>query len=646
MKLQKAIFFNRAPFDRLEIDFENSKTVFVLSGINGKGKTTVLSYIADSLYELSKKAFFNEFEGRINKFYRVSSILDVLDKTMPSIVYLRYIYEDKQFDYVDFHGTDSKQLNEKIYNTAIYLDGKIPFKSIEWHLNNTPVVKLRSEDNNKEIVEIFSKCILTYFPAYRYEIPSYLNDPYKIDLKFKTNPIFSGYLPNKIEVTTSIDEIANRILDVILDDYVYKKNKTNKLNEILNLILKSKLSEDIQLGTCSRKNSAERISIIKVKDHKQIYPSIFAMSSGELALFSLFAELIKQDDNLNNGDFVNGDNEKDISNISGIVLVDEIEKHLHIKMQKEVLPQLIKLFPNLQFILTSHSPFLSLGLEESHLNYQINDFDKGATICEPQNNDLFKGVYDLFIAENEKYIKFYNDLSEKFKKSTRPLIITEGKTDWKHIKAAMKALKESLDIEFFEYVDDNLGGDDHLDSILKNYSKIPIERKIIGIFDRDNEHYINKFNCDKSYYSFNGNVFAFCIPKANENIYGEYTSIEHYYNKDNLLKKDERDHRLFLGNEFEKTGIGKDGKIFVKATKDNKIINKIERNGIIDDKVYNLLTDKAGNKNIAMSKNDFASKIYDSIINEKGDYAKDFDFKEFKKIFDVIRKIIEHSNKD
>ena len=41
---------------------------------------------------------------------------------------------------------------------------------------------------------------------------------------------------------------------------------------------------------------------------------------------------------------------------SGIVLVDEIEQHLHPKWQRTLLPTLSKLFPNLQFIVTTHSP--------------------------------------------------------------------------------------------------------------------------------------------------------------------------------------------------------------------------------------------------------------------------------------------------
>ena len=47
-----------------------------------------------------------------------------------------------------------------------------------------------------------------------------------------------------------------------------------------------------------------------------------------------------------------------VFNLPGIVLVDEIETHLHLALQKEVLPILTKLFPNVQWIITSHSPFV------------------------------------------------------------------------------------------------------------------------------------------------------------------------------------------------------------------------------------------------------------------------------------------------
>lgn len=52
-----------------------------------------------------------------------------------------------------------------------------------------------------------------------------------------------------------------------------------------------------------------------------------------------------------------------LSDIKGIVMVDEIDLHLHPKWQMTVLPRLAKALPNIQFILTSHSPLLVGSLE-------------------------------------------------------------------------------------------------------------------------------------------------------------------------------------------------------------------------------------------------------------------------------------------
>jgi len=52
------------------------------------------------------------------------------------------------------------------------------------------------------------------------------------------------------------------------------------------------------------------------------------------------------------------------SDISGIVLIDEIEQHLHPKWQRTVVHSLKRVFPNVQFITTTHSPLVALSVGE------------------------------------------------------------------------------------------------------------------------------------------------------------------------------------------------------------------------------------------------------------------------------------------
>ena len=42
----------------------------------------------------------------------------------------------------------------------------------------------------------------------------------------------------------------------------------------------------------------------------------------------------------------------------GVAIIDEIETHLHVALQRKILPFLTRLFPNIQFVVTTHSPFI------------------------------------------------------------------------------------------------------------------------------------------------------------------------------------------------------------------------------------------------------------------------------------------------
>jgi predicted ATP-dependent endonuclease of OLD family len=49
----------------------------------------------------------------------------------------------------------------------------------------------------------------------------------------------------------------------------------------------------------------------------------------------------------------------------GIVLIDEVETHLHLKLQRLIMPMLTRIFPNIQFIVTTHSPFVLSSLDNA-----------------------------------------------------------------------------------------------------------------------------------------------------------------------------------------------------------------------------------------------------------------------------------------
>jgi hypothetical protein len=53
------------------------------------------------------------------------------------------------------------------------------------------------------------------------------------------------------------------------------------------------------------------------------------------------------------------------SSISGAVLIDEIDAHLHVSLQRKIFPFLSELFPEVQFIVTTHSPFVLTSVNDA-----------------------------------------------------------------------------------------------------------------------------------------------------------------------------------------------------------------------------------------------------------------------------------------
>lgn len=646
LSLVKAIFINRAPFEHLELDFKE-RGINVLSAINGNGKTTILSHITDAFYELAKKVFHNEFEGRTNKYYRVSSSLYNLNPANPSYVYLRFEYNGEYIDYVDIRN----KCTEEQYNSVITLDSKIDYVQIRNALSNSNNIKFWLLNDKKKIKDIFSNSVLTYFPSYRYETPSYLNEPYNIKLDYAIKSKFEGYLENQIEVVSDLPTLVNWFLDVLLDMKLNEETRIfqdgNKILPItipsaektcvwdnLNKIVSSSLSSKhykgiVRLGIGTRNSGSTRIAIINDIPQKTsvcICPSIFNLSAGELSLISIFGEILHQADN----------NYKNIplKDINGIVLIDEVDKHLHITLQKEILPKLFELFPNIQFIVSSHSPFLNMGLADTMVERsQIIDLDNNGITCSPTNNDLYKEVYDMMIGENNQFAKKYYQLENTLKEIKKPLVITEGKTDIKFIQKAKEVLNlNDIDFEIIA-PDQQPDGDSNLQKMLEQLCKIKRPFPIIGIFDRDIEGTVKKIDIgDDKYKNYGNRVYAFCIPipKFREDNGQTKISIEYLFSDEEIKSPvDKIGHRLFLGTEFTRHSmVHNEYNNLTLSKPDGKGIDKIlENNG--GQAVYD-----ENDNNILAKKDDFANAVISGNIKISVE-----SWENFRPILEKIKKL-------
>ncbi|MCL1794929.1 MAG: AAA family ATPase [Oscillospiraceae bacterium] len=78
-----------------------------------------------------------------------------------------------------------------------------------------------------------------------------------------------------------------------------------------------------------------------------------------------------------------------------IVLIDEIETHLHVELQKRILPFLTKVFPNIQFIVATHSPFVITSLEKAIVYDLEKHIRLDGDLTEYSYTDIIEGYYDV-----------------------------------------------------------------------------------------------------------------------------------------------------------------------------------------------------------------------------------------------------------
>ncbi|NOK59072.1 MAG: RNA-directed DNA polymerase [Chloroflexi bacterium AL-W] len=218
-----------------------------------------------------------------------------------------------------------------------------------------------------------------------------------------------------------------------------------------------------------------------------------------------------------------------------------------------------------------------------------------------------------------------------------PLIVTEGKTDWKHLKIALSKLQsegifQNLNISFHEYEDNMEAGDNRIIQMCRDRALLPNNVITIFIFDRDNKEVIKKVTENgQEYKTWNNNVFSFAIPVPNHRTETPDVCIELYYRNEEITREDGNKRRLYLSREFNpESARNHDGSL--NCTDMNKIRDQRKVN-VIDSNIYN-----SSKENVALPKSDFA----DYILHQEENF-NDFDYTEFKAIFEIIQRIIQEN---
>jgi predicted ATP-dependent endonuclease of OLD family len=336
----------------LEIPLSNDvRQHLILTGKNGCGKTSLLL--------------------EINKF--LSKI------------------EDGNFPLYNSQKNTQKSYEQQLLNTNLNSENRLLFertiKSIQDWVSDFGGTQIKFSETENAIFDKYQKgeFLLAFFDSKRHthlNIPQGINKinlqkKYRLNEKANTN--FIQYIVNlKADRSFARDDNKAEIVDKIDKWFERLENSLKKIFDVDNLELRF-----------DRKTY--NFDIIADKNTPFNFNNL---SDGYSAIISIVTELLLRMEA----------HEVKSYDLEGIVLIDEIETHLHVDLQKKILPFLTEFFPKLQFIVTTHSPFVLSSLSN-------------ATICDLETRtvttDLSGYSYDTLLESYFKTDKYSEEIKSK-----------------------------------------------------------------------------------------------------------------------------------------------------------------------------------------------------------------------------------------
>lgn len=398
MEIKKLTLNNLGRFESLEVDFapteDNQSNVTVFIGNNGAGKTSILDALATSL---------SWFVARLRTEKGSGHAIDEL-----------YIIDNAPAASITLQLSDD-----------IQTDSEAAFLSYQWTLVKARKGRKSDKSSNlshlSKLVDNYrqqltdndsaSLPLIAYYPVER----SVLDIPLKIRNKHNFDQI-DGYdsalnqgvdfrrffewfreredIENEEQSRRSSRVITDHIEDFakiedILVDYnkkleKLKTNNTNVLNEtnknfekIITIIKTLESShQDKQLNAVRTAITAfmPNLSNIRVQRKPRLHMAVdkngkslnvMQLSQGEKSLMALVGDIARRlammNPELDNP--LHGD---------GIILIDEVDMHLHPSWQRNLVQRFTDTFPNCQIVLSTHSP-LVISDQKDILVYLLND---------------------------------------------------------------------------------------------------------------------------------------------------------------------------------------------------------------------------------------------------------------------------------
>lgn len=277
----------------------------IITGKNGSGKTVLLNAISDFLESIKNDASMGFLNYKKSLDFHLKQKEQITDQQQKMLI---------------------NQTIESWQKTIDALYGKVEIES----------------DNLADVIEKYQKgnFIITFYQADR---KSRMSEP--------KNPIKPTYNIKGNVRETATDQFLNFLSDLKIQEALARnENQLTDAENIRNWFI------DFE-GLLKQIYQDERLKIeFNYKDYSFKINTdgksfkFTETSDGFAAVLDIIADLIlkMQDEN----SLVR------IYQKQGIVLIDEVETHLHLGLQKIIMPVLTTIFPNIQFIITTHSPFV------------------------------------------------------------------------------------------------------------------------------------------------------------------------------------------------------------------------------------------------------------------------------------------------
>ncbi|PCK01479.1 MAG: chromosome segregation protein SMC [Alteromonadaceae bacterium] len=162
------------------------------------------------------------------------------------------------------------------------------------------------------------------------------------------------------------------------------------------------------------------------------------LSDGQRTMLGLFCDLARR------AAILNPHLKSDASEkTKGVVLIDELDLHLHPKWQRRIIENLQTCFPNLQFICTTHSPFLIQSLREGKL-IQLGDVSE-SNFYDSSIEDIVEDIQGVTLPQKSQRYTAMMNAAKTYYKALNDAV--EKHED-------VEALKQALDELTIPYGDD------------------------------------------------------------------------------------------------------------------------------------------------------------------------------------------------